>query len=536
MVTLNDILAVLDNPEAQGDLSVQITGVTHDSRQVRPGWIFVAIPGSTSDGHNFIGKAMSAGATAILAERPRTSEFKSVPWIRIANTRQALGAVSALVYGKPTEAMTLIGITGTNGKTTLTYLLESIVKAASGKPGVVGTVTYRWDGNERPAANTTPESSDLQRMFRAMADAGVSHVLVEASSHGLDLGRLDGCQFDVGVFTNLTQDHLDYHSDLDSYYLAKRILFERLLPSSTKEQRWAVINTDDPYGRRLAQETAEVPVVRFGTDPGCDVHPREISVSAEGISGKLQTPTGIISVRSRLTGSFNLLNILAAVAVANTLGIPDRSACEGIEAIEVIPGRLERVPSPKGLIFVDYAHTPGALKNVLDALQGIRSNRIITIMGCGGDRDKKKRPMMGAEAASGSDSVIITSDNPRTEEPLAIIRQIEQGVAQQGFLPYPEGKGEEQFRPGFYRIVPDRREAISWALRWIENGDILLVAGKGHETYQEINGVRYPFDDREVLRAELQRRSGAASRRAASERAEGSSQLNSQSKEPADES
>jgi UDP-N-acetylmuramoyl-L-alanyl-D-glutamate--2,6-diaminopimelate ligase len=536
MVALKDILTVLDNPEAQGDLSVQVTGVTHDSRQVRQGWIFVAIPGFMSDGHDFIGKAVTAGAAAILAERPRTAEFGSTPWIKIANTRQALGAASAIVYGTPTEAMTLIGITGTNGKTTLTYLLEAIIKAAGGTPGVVGTVTHRWGGNERPAANTTPESSDLQSMFRAMVDDGVSHVLLEASSQGLDLGRLDGCQFDVGVFTNLTQDHLDYHRDLETYYLAKRILFERLLPSSTKRQRQAVINTDDPYGRRLAQEITELPVVRFGTDPGCDVHPREISVSAEGISGKLRTPTGVISVRSRLTGSFNLLNILAAVAVANTLGVPDQSVSEGIEALEVIPGRLERVPSEKGLIFVDYAHTPGALKNVLDALQAIRSNRIITVMGCGGDRDKQKRPIMGSEAASGSDFVIITSDNPRTEEPLTIIRQVEQGVTQHGFLPYPEGKAEEPFRPGSYHIVLDRRQAISWALQWIENGDILLVAGKGHETYQEINGVRYPFDDREVLRDELQRRSGASIRGIASDRTDDGVQVNTESKEPADAS
>ncbi len=439
-IVLNDILPVLDNPEVEGDLSVRVTGVTQDSRRVQPGWIFVAIPGAISDGHAFIGHAIKAGAAAILAENPRSDEFGSVPWIRVANTRRVLGTVSSQVYGRPTEAMTLVGITGTNGKTTLTYLLEAILKAAGDKPGVVGTVTYRWGGNERVAGNTTPEASDLQAMFREMVVSGVTHVIMEASSHGLELGRLEGCQFDVAVFTNLTQDHLDYHGDLENYFLAKRILFDRLLPASSKKKRYAVINIDDPYGTRLLQEIPNVPVVRFGTGTACDVHPLEVSVTANGIFGKLRTPSGEFSVRSPLTGSFNLLNILAAVAVSDRLGIPEKCVQEGIEAVQVIPGRLERVPSEKGLIFVDYAHTPSALKNVLDALRVIRSNRIITVMGCGGDRDRAKRPMMGAEAAAGSDFVIITSDNPRSEDPTEIIRQIEQGVSQYGFTPHREAK------------------------------------------------------------------------------------------------
>ncbi len=266
-IVLNDILPVLDNPEVEGDLSVRVTGVTQDSRRVQPGWIFVAIPGAISDGHAFIGHAIKAGAAAILAENPRSDEFGSVPWIRVANTRRVLGTVSSQVYGRPTEAMTLVGITGTNGKTTLTYLLEAILKAAGDKPGVVGTVTYRWGGNERVAGNTTPEASDLQAMFREMVVSGVTHVIMEASSHGLELGRLEGCQFDVAVFTNLTQDHLDYHGDLENYFLAKRILFDRLLPASSKKKLYAVINIDDPYRTRLLQEYRTCPLCDSGLVP-----------------------------------------------------------------------------------------------------------------------------------------------------------------------------------------------------------------------------------------------------------------------------
>jgi UDP-N-acetylmuramoyl-L-alanyl-D-glutamate--2,6-diaminopimelate ligase len=288
--------------------------------------------------------------------------------------------------------------------------------------------------------------------------------------------------------------------------LAKRILFDRLLPASSKANPAAIINVDDPYGKRLVSEIRDISVVRFGTNVDSDVHPLDVKFTPEGIAGAIQASLGRMQIRSSLTGSFNLSNILAAVAVAERLEIPEISIRRGIESVTNIPGRLERVPSKKGTIFVDYAHTPGALRNVLDALKIIRSGRIITVMGCGGDRDERKRPIMGMEAAAGSDFVIVTSDNPRSEEPLDIIRQIEQGVREFGFSPYRQLPSSGKLEERRYRIMPDRREAIAWALQWIENGDILLVAGKGHETYQEINGVRYPFDDREVIREELKKK------------------------------
>ncbi len=504
-VALKDIFSKLDKAESFGDLSVRLTGVSHDSRKILPGYLFVAIPGEKSDGHKFLRSALDAGAAAVLAEIRPEAQFGETPWITVPDTRKILGPVSSIIYDRPTEKLVLVGVTGTNGKTTLTYLLEAIIKSACGIPGIVGTISYRWGNKEQPALHTTPEASDLQLIFREMADDTVTHAFMEVSSHGLDLGRLEGCQFDLGVFTNLTQDHLDYHGNLEQYYLAKRILFERLLPASSKENPAAIINVDDPYGKRLFSEIKHIPAVRFGTGTECDVRPLEVNFTTDGIVARINTLRGPLQVRSPLTGLFNLSNILAAVAVADRLGIEEKSICRGIESVANIPGRLEKIASDKGTIFVDYAHTPGALKNVLAALKVIRSGRIITVMGCGGDRDRQKRPIMGSEAALGSDFVVVTSDNPRSENPLEIIRQVEEGVREAGFLPCPDGIVDCGLKDRHYRLIPDRREAIVWALRFIENGDILLVAGKGHETYQEVSGVRYPFDDREVLREHLKK-------------------------------
>jgi UDP-N-acetylmuramoyl-L-alanyl-D-glutamate--2,6-diaminopimelate ligase len=506
-VGLKEILAILPNPILDGDPSVQISGASHDSRKIQAGWLFVAMAGENSDGHDFIPQAIQAGASAVIAERPRAQEFESVPWIRVPDSRSVLGPVAALLNGFPTTRMVLVGITGTNGKTTLTFLLEAIVKAAGGNPGVIGTISYRWGNGELAALHTTPEASDLQHLFKEMVEAGITHTFVEVSSHGLHRGRLLGCEFDVGVFTNLTQDHLDYHGNLEDYYLAKQALFTKLLPASSKKGTAAVVNLDDPYGRRLALEVKSLPIMGYGVSPDCEIHPSAVTVTSEGISATVSTPRGLIRITSRLTGSFNLMNILAAIAVAEKLGIPSDAVQKGIEAVDVIPGRLERVLSESGTIFVDYAHTPNALKNVLEALQTIRTGRIITVMGCGGDRDKSKRPLMGMEAAAGSDFVIVTSDNPRSEEPLDIIKQIEDGVQAYGFTRCSEVLNGQPFESRCYTVIPERRDAIAWAVKHLKSEDILLVAGKGHETYQEIKGVRYPFDDREVLREELKRHS-----------------------------
>ena len=503
---LMDIVAVLDAPILTGDSSVQVSGVSHDSRAIQPGWLFVAVPGEKSDGHEYVAHAVRAGAVAVLAERPCPDDWASaIPWIRTSSTRKALGSVAAAVFGLPTKKMVLVGITGTNGKTSLTYLLEAMVKAAGGSPGVIGTVSYRWGNSELSASRTTPEASDLQRMLAEMSASGVTHCLMEVSSHGLHLGRLDGCEFDVGVFTNLTQDHLDYHGNFEDYFQAKRLLFSQLLPASSKENPRAAINLDDPYGRRLAKEITNVPVIGYGSTVDCQVRPADVSMTSLGITGTLQTGRGPISIRTELTGAFNLENVVAAVATAEALDLPKQAVQQGIEAMRVVPGRLERIPSVRAHVFVDYAHTPGALKNVLEALGSIRTGRIITIMGCGGDRDRAKRPLMGMEAAAGSDFVVVTSDNPRSEDPMEIIRQIEEGVKEHGFSASSSQNNDRPLESGRYRIMPDRGDAITWAVERLETQDILLVAGKGHETYQEIHGVQYPFDDREALRQALKR-------------------------------
>ncbi len=502
MATVKEIMAVFPEAALAGAPSTEVIGITHDSRKAGPGVIFVAMKGEVSDGHDYIYSALKAGASAIIAERPRFKDI-DVPWIMVRDSRAALGPAAAAVYGLPTRQITLIGITGTNGKTTLTYLLESIIKANGGVPGVVGTVSYRWAGSEIAASHTTPEAGALQELFASMVKSGVTHALIEVSSHGLHRGRVDGCDFDLGVFTNLTQDHLDYHGTFEEYFQAKKILFDRFLPLSNKSRKAAVVNLDDPYGKRLSTEITNLPVISYGSSGKCDFHPDNIVISAEGIAGNIIVPGGAIAIRSRLTGHFNLSNILAAVAAATAIGIPGAAIRAGIEAVNLVPGRVERVESPKGSIFVDYAHTPNALKNVLEALAEIRTGRIITIMGCGGDRDRTKRPLMGMEAAAGSDFVVVTSDNPRSEDPLEIVTEIEKGIIEYGFVRFDQDSLED-LRPRSYTLIPDRRQAIAWALKRLRNGDILLLAGKGHETYQEIKGIRYPFDDRQVVKEELE--------------------------------
>ncbi len=392
MTRLGDIASVLTGARVYGDSSTSVVGLTHDSRKVRPGRLFVAISGERVDGNRFIAGAVEAGAAAVMSENAQTEDFTGIPWIQVPDARFALGPAAAVVFGHPTKQVSLVGITGTNGKTTLTFLLEAIAKEAGFSPGVVGTISHRWAAAEHSALNTTPEASDLQQMISEMVAAGVSHVFMEVSSHGLAMGRLEGCNFDLAVFTNLTQDHLDYHGNLEDYYLAKRTLFGRLLPSSSKPDRCAVVNVDDPYGRRLLTELDTVHSTGFGTSSDAGVHPLRVDLTAAGISVTVETRRGRTEIRSGLTGPFNLSNILAAVAVSERLDIASDAIRRGIESVHTIPGRLERVPADRGTVFVDYAHTPNALKNVLDALNIIRTGRIITVMGCGGDRDKTKRP------------------------------------------------------------------------------------------------------------------------------------------------
>jgi UDP-N-acetylmuramoyl-L-alanyl-D-glutamate--2,6-diaminopimelate ligase len=499
-VTLADILKVIETLEIWGNPDIKVKGVSHDSRKVMQDYAFVAITGDKSDGHDFVAKAVERGANVVIAQKlpPRDFDFSKCVWVRVENSRQCLGPLSSWVYGRPSENMKVVAITGTNGKTTTTFLLESILRTANSVPGVVGTISHRWPGVEVSAANTTPEASDIQKMLSEMKSSGVTHVIMEASSHGLFMRRLDGCNFDVGVFSNLTHDHLDFHQNMEAYYEAKKILFTELLPLSSKRNVCAAINIDDPYGFRLANETASVSTIKFGSTDDPDICPTQTRISQEGVKALIQTPEGPIEIESSLVGAFNLSNILASISVSLKLGIPKATIFQGIKNLKTVPGRLERVDSRRGAIFVDYAHTPNALKNVLQALREVCSGRLITLMGCGGDRDKTKRPVMGMEAAGGSDFVIITSDNPRSEDPLEIISQIEPGVLGFGFSKSVDGLVKTAIKKGSYIVIPDRKEAIKWAMNRMDLHDTLLLAGKGHETYQEIHGIRYPFDDRQI--------------------------------------
>jgi UDP-N-acetylmuramoyl-L-alanyl-D-glutamate--2,6-diaminopimelate ligase len=497
---LKDILAVLGKPVAKGLTDIVIEGITHDSRKVRPGCVFVAMKGEVTDGHEYIKDAIENGASAIIAETKPLKD-SAVTWIKVRDSKIALGRAAAAVYGWPSNKLTLTGVTGTNGKTTFTYLLESIIKAAGGIPGVIGTISYRWKDNETAASHTTPEASDLQSIMAQMAQDGVTHCIIEVSSHGLHRSRLEGCNFDLGVFTNLTLDHLDYHGDLEEYYQAKKLLFGKLLRHSSKSGL-AITNLDDLFGRRLFKEITLVPKIAYGDDfKTAHVRPMDIEITEAGIRGTIGALAARVDIDSKLTGEFNLSNILSAVSAACAIGITPKAISEGINAVENVPGRLERVESLIGSIFVDYAHTPNALRNVLETLKDLAPKRLITLMGCGGDRDKSKRPIMGAEAADLSDFVIVTSDNPRSEDPGAIIKDVEKGILDCDFTRLKSKK--QNIEPNRYILIPDRREAVEWAVKRFKPGDILLLAGKGHETYQEIKAVRHPFDDRQVVREEL---------------------------------
>lgn len=504
-ISLRALLELIDDARLHGRSDVSVHEITHDSRMVEPGWIFAAIPGDHTDGHAYIPRAVQSGASAILAQNPPSADRGDIPWIEVPNTRKILGIVAGAVHGNPSEHLTLVGITGTNGKTTLTYLLESVVREAGGSPGVMGTISHRWGGEELPARHTTPEATDIQRVLAHMVRDGVTHAITEVSSHGLDLDRLEGCNFDIGVFTNLSQDHLDYHRDMEDYFRAKKKLFAELLPASTKFNTKAAINADDAYGRRLMEELGGHGYLSFAVDRETSVRCDSASIGSDGIRARIETPDGMVEVRSALTGAFNLSNILAAVAVSHALGMDLEDTARGIEAVESVPGRVERVASSRASIFVDYAHTPDALRNVLEGLAALGEHRIVTIMGCGGDRDKTKRPLMGAESARLSDAVIVTSDNPRTEDPGAIIADIVAGVRSEGLKEMSPPLADGLRDGNTFHVIPDRREAIMRVVPLLQEGDILLVAGKGHETYQEIHGVRYPFDDREIIRDALKR-------------------------------
>lgn len=465
-----------------GNLAVEVEGVAYDSRRVKPGDLFVAIRGSRDDGHRHIPEALAKGARALLLQEP-PAEGGQVPWATVPDTREALASIACRFFGDPSREVRLAGITGTNGKTTTAYLLEAILKEAGREVGVIGTVNYRYCGRELRADNTTPGPYELQQLLREMRSSGVTDVVMEVSSHALQQGRVKGCHFDVGVFTNLGRDHLDYHGTIEAYLEAKALLFRRFLRESCKET-WAIYNREDSRVKGVIEGIKGLRRLSYGLKEG-DVRALYWRASLEGTEVLLLTPKGEIEVSCSLVGPHNVFNIMASVATALAMGVPLEAIAEGVAKVERVPGRMEKVWGGP-LVFVDYAHTPDALQKALEGLRSLVKGRLIVVFGCGGERDRGKRPLMGEVASHLADLVVLTSDNPRGEDPLRIIEEIRSGL-----LP---GRA--------YKVILDRREAIRWALGEASPEDGVLIAGKGHETYQIIGTLRHPFDDREeALRA-----------------------------------
>jgi UDP-N-acetylmuramoyl-L-alanyl-D-glutamate--2,6-diaminopimelate ligase len=468
----------------------EVTGVAHDSRAVEPGDLFVALPGQRFDGRRFAAAAVAAGAVAVVGPEPgEAAAGLDVPWLSTADPRSVLGPLAARVYGHPDEELVLAGVTGTNGKSTVATLIAAIFEAAGRPAGFLGTLGYRFRERTYAGGHTTPEASDLFRTLRRMRQDGAEAVAMEVSSHALAMGRVGGASFDAAVFTNLTRDHLDYHRDFEDYFAAKRKLFDHLKPG-----RRPAVNLDDSYGRRLAAELPDA--LTFGA--GGDVEARRVELTTAGIRGVLATPRGELPFSSALLGRYNLSNLLAAAAAAETLGLPHAAVAAAFAAQRPVPGRMEPVdrgqPFP---VFVDYAHTDAALEAALRSAREVAGGgKVAVVFGCGGDRDPGKRPLMGRVAGELADLAIATSDNPRDEDPLAILAAVEEGLAASGNRRY--------------RLVPDRREAIREAIAAAGAGWAVLVAGKGHEREQIVGGKKLPFSDFEEIGKALEERFGSA--------------------------
>lgn len=490
---LGELIKDIDGCELHGSSDVDVCDLAYNASGVVPGGCFIAMRGAVADGHSFVKEAISRGAAVIVSEHP-LEVAGGVASVVCMDVRRVMASMSARLFGDPSRSLTLIGVTGTNGKTTTTYLLEAVLFAAGRRPGVIGTVSYRFAGGEQAALHTTPQSVDLQRMLGRMREAGCDSCALEVSSHALVQGRVGGCHFDCAVFTNLSQEHLDYHGEMESYFSAKAILFETILASSAKADVFAVIGRDDAYGRELISR-CPVRTISYGFSDASDVRGEGLRSDGGGIGMRVITPAGSLDCRSGLRGRFNAQNILAAIAVSAGLGISLDVVDGAIRRVGAVPGRFEVVPNRKGVLaLVDYAHTPDALENILVNARDMverDGGRLICVFGCGGDRDRKKRPLMGGAAARLADIVIITSDNPRGEDPLSIIDEVMPGV-RGAASPLEHGKG--------YEAIPDRREAIGRAVGLSRPGDVIVVAGKGHENYQIVNSRRLHFDDREVLK------------------------------------
>ena len=489
---LSELMKPFNEANARGNLNEEVMGLTDDSRHVKPGMLFIAVRGTKSDGHQYLKQAAAAGAVGLVVQSGQADahvSFGSLPVIDVPDSRHFLGAVASRFYGYPAARLKMIGVTGTNGKTTTTYVCKSILESAGKRAGLIGTVSYVIGNDQIPASHTTPGALELQALLKKMADTGLDAVIMEVSSHALALDRTVGCGFEVAIFTNLTQDHLDFHTDMEDYFQAKLRLFTELTANGR-----AIVNADDPYGKGVAAAST-APVWTYGIDQAADIRAEDVRISLEGVQFLVQTPSGSVEIRSSLVGRHNVYNILAAIGVGLQLGISLSVIAQGISRLVNVPGRFERVERGQPFtVVVDYAHTDDALYRLLSTAQAVRTGRIITVFGCGGDRDRGKRPKMGRVAALYSDVVVVTSDNPRTEDPGAIIGEIEPGVK----------AGLKEAGRGRYFIRPDRREAIETAVREAHPGDLVLIAGKGHEDYQVIGTTKYPFDDRVVAREVLE--------------------------------
>ena len=488
---LMDILSVLPFYKVSGEIKedMDIQQIAMDHRDIKEAGLFFCIRGFTVDGHQFAAQAAENGASVIIADHEIDAGNAAV--IIVPDTHRAMTSIACKFYGYPTTDLPLIGITGTNGKTTITYLLEEIFKLQEWKTGLIGTIQAKIGDEVLPAKNTTPDTLLLQKIFKQMKEAETDIAMMEVSSHALDLGRVHGCDFDIAVFTNLSQDHLDYHKDMEDYLRAKTLLFTGLGNGFGKQEKYAVLNADDVNSKNIAKSTSQ-PIVTYGIEAQADITAEGIQYDTNGMRFTLSTPEEQVKIETQLIGKFNIYNMLAAAAASLLKGVPLAVIKRALEAIPGVPGRFEQVIEGQDYaVIVDYAHTPDSLENVLETIRDFAKNKVYVVVGTGGDRDRTKRPLMAQVALQYSDHAIFTSDNPRTEEPAAILADMTIGLGN-----------------GHYEVIENRHEAIEHAIMQAETGDVVLIAGKGHETYQEVNGVRHDFDDRLVARTAIEKRSG----------------------------
>jgi UDP-N-acetylmuramoyl-L-alanyl-D-glutamate--2,6-diaminopimelate ligase len=472
---LKDMIKEAEVLRIDGEPDIEISGIYYDSKQVKDGSLFFCIEGYRADGHDYAASAVEKGAAAVVLRKDIPLP-EGVTKVFVPDTRKAMGLIASALYEKPSEDLLLFGVTGTNGKTTTTYMIKSILEQAGKKTGLIGTIANMIGSRMIPAERTTPESPDLQKLMRDMVNEKVNAAVMEVSSHSLALHRVIGCTYDIGIFTNLTQDHLDFHGTFENYLAAKKKLFE--------QSRLAIINVDDESGREILKDL-ECQYFTYGIYKPADIYARDIEIMVDGVSFNLHILGGKISIVLSIPGIFSVYNALAAAAACYAAGISLKDIQKGLTSIKGVPGRFETLDTGTGFsIILDYAHTPDGLENILKTARGLTDGRLVTLFGCGGDRDAAKRPMMGEVAGRYSDLCIITSDNPRYEDPVKIIEDILPGIAKT-HCPY--------------KVIVDRREAIEYAIKNARENDLIILAGKGHETYQIIKGDTYPFDEKEIV-------------------------------------